>query len=144
MSSAIVVSGPRRDNQGRWLPGCDPTNPEGHNQWSEESLTARRARVNKRLQMATLDKLGKPLCVETTSRNWAMAISCPDLAPHTARLASERCLPIAKHDQPDGQPPPDSSEDQWAAIAERAGGEVEDVADLAVAEPEPGPVEGAD
>ena len=123
MSSEIVVSGPRRDSQGRWSPGCEATNPDGHNQYSEETLAARRGRVNRRLQMATLDKLSKPICVETTSRNWANAIMCPDLAPHTARLASERCLPVAKYEPPDDSPP-DSSAVQWDAIAEKAEAEV--------------------
>ena len=130
MTSALVVpdrddSQHDRDENGRWLPGCAPTNPGGHNQWSAHSTRAIRARALRRIELALLRKLEEPLCVEALTDNWRNALVAPDLAPHTAKIASERVYPNAavqaKIDdlaRSDGGTPQVASADEWGRFAD--------------------------
>ncbi len=88
MSTGIVL----RDEAGLFLPGGATPNTEGLNQYTRGSDAA----VLRRLKTRTLDKLSHEPEVEALSENWAAALTAPDLAPHTARIAAERIWP-AKH-----------------------------------------------
>ncbi len=143
MASELQVI--ERHPNGHWISG-QSGNPEGGR------IVVGRKRVALAVEtiLATQDE-GQapdevPQCITTIAETFVEGLKDPDAKPVAGRLAWERFWPTLSKGVHESarDAPPSSSADQWDAIALRAGVEVEAVADLAGAEPEPGSIEGAD
>jgi hypothetical protein len=141
------VSAPEivRDEAGLWVPG-HTGNPTGRNQFSDGRPTSTRERIERRFHVVAAEHLADPVCVETIVRNLIDAMMSPEELPLSARIAFERLWPVvAKHElSTHGGDAPGSSASQWDALAERAGEQVSELADVAGREPEPVTVDGVD